>query len=514
MQSLKRSITAIVDWISIRGRINRKDFWLCYVLPALVLALIQLIVRLPFLTLLALILVASGLVKRSNDIGAALTGWKKAGLLSVWGVLSLLAVAAAIIAFLGGISGLGDRDLLNAAQFLILVPVLPVLLIPLIIGLRPGSPDQNEHGPVPEALSLTKGDFGAVTLVALLISAIGLGIGTLQPREPELIQAIKDQDLRGVEALLRDGADPNLVTQLGTTALMLALEQSERVAMVEPLLEYGADPDVASVLESDARYTRDSFGPEALAQLDRHTPLVYAITNYFGADARVIERLIEYGANVDPAPANDDEPSPLLVAVEMSRRAVVEMLMKHGADVSAPSNQPAFMEALARQDFELVYLLSAGGIDPDQLDYAISATGELVRRDSGSIKLRAIEQLLKETANRQLGEEKYPYRHFFVGEPEQVEALTTFTQQVFQTPIEVTSTHHIPVRKGPGSGYETVNQLYAGQELLATAITDVGSYMVWFRVRDRKGIEGYVSGESLCSRGDWFRGFQYQCGLP
>jgi hypothetical protein len=55
--------------------------------------------------------------------------------------------------------------------------------------------------------------------------------------------------------------------------------------------------------------------------------------------------------------------------------------------------------------------------------------------------------------------------------------------------------------------------LGAGQELEAVAITDVGRSTVWFKVRERRGNEGYVEGEYLCSLSNWHRGMNYECEL-
>jgi len=514
MQALPKPLEAIVRWISVKGRINRADFWLCYVLPALAILVIAELLNVPVLRLIGALIVVSAIAKRRNDISVRLSGGKRAGLVSLWVVLSVVALGAAFIAFLGGISGLGDTSMLEVAGILAIIPFLPILLVPLIIGLVPGSRDENKHGPIPCDLSLGKKELSAVAALLLVISMIGFGTRALRPTESKLIQAISDDNGQQLRALLRDGADPNQTTRAGTTALMLAMERPERREFLTvPLLDYGADPNVASVDESTAVYDTGRSDSEVVDILVKHTPLVRAIGKYTGNDAWVVERMIEAGANVNPAPAHHEEPSPLVTAVKYSDSKVVEMLIAHGADISAASNQPALMEAFEQRNFEKVWLLLAGVNDLDQLDTAIDLVDERLKTDSSSrTRLRTLEQLLKEAVNRELGKEKYPYRQFFSGEPQQIDSLTTYRQQLFRAPVAVRSRDHIPVRKGPGLEYEKVGKLYAGQELFVTAITNVGKHIVWFKVRDSESNEGYVFGASLCSLGGWYRGLQYDCG--
>ena len=512
MQALEKALKAIVQWISFKGRINRTDFWLCYVLPALAVLVIAESLNVPVLRLITALIVVSAIAKRRNDIGVRVSGGKRAGLVSLWVVLSVVALAAAFIAFLGGISGLGDKGMLEMAGILAIIPFLPILLVPLIIGLMPGSRDENEHGPIPCDLSLGKKELSAVATLLLVISVISIGSGALRPSESKLIQAISDDNGQQVRDLLRNGADPNQTTRAGTTALMLAMERPERRQFLTvPLLEYGADPNVASVDESPAQYDMGRSDSEVVDILAKHTPLVRAISKYTGDYAWVVERMIEAGANVNPAPAHYGELSPLVTAVKYSDSKVVEMLIAHGADISAASNQPALMAALEHWNVEKVWLLLADVSDLDQLDSAIDLVNERLKADSNSRSLRTLEQLLKEAVNRELGEEKYPYRQFFSGESQQIDSLATYRQQPFRTPVRVRSQDHVPVRKGPGLEYEKVGKLYAGQELFVTAITNVGKHIVWFKVKDNESHEGYVFGASLCSLGEWYRGLQYSC---
>jgi ankyrin repeat protein/uncharacterized membrane protein YhaH (DUF805 family) len=515
MQALAKAFDAIVQWISIKGRINRTDFWLCYALPAAVLVVTASLLSVPVLHFIAALIIGSGLVKRRNDSNIKISGGKKAGLGLIWIVVAVVAAGAALVAFLGGISGLGNKGMLETAALLALIPILPVLLAPLIIALLPGSRDANEHGPVPRGFSLGKGQLPAVTGLVLLLSVVGLGISGLQPRESQLIQAIKDDRTQQLRRLLRDGTDPNQTTLAGTTALMLALEErGTHTLLAIPLLEHGADPNAISIHEWEAQGSDDRSGSGTGRQLTLYTPLVYAISTYTGDYAWVVREMIEAGANVNPVPAHEGELSPLLTAATESDSELIEFLLAHGADLKDPSNRPALAAAIERRDVRMTWLLLSGENDLDQLDSAIALVNTAMEHDSKSIKLRTLDQFLKEDFNRESGEERYPYRQFFSGEPRQMESLTSYTQQSFSTPLPLLSMHHVPVYKGPDFAYEKVGKLYAGQELFATAITNVGNHIVWFKVKGRESEEGYVFGSALCTYGGWYRGLWDGCQLP
>lgn len=515
MQTARDVLAGLTRWLSIRGRINRTDFWLCYFLPAAAFVAAAWLLSIPALQLVAALVVGSGVKKRWQDINAKVSSRKIAVVGALWIVVSVVAVAAAFIFFLGGISGLGSQRMLESAGILIAIPFAPVLLALLMVVIVPGSRDESVHGPVPRDLSLGRKQLPAFIVLLLLISVVSIGSNALHPSESGLIQAINAREGGRLELLLREGADPNQRTLAGTTALMLALEEeSFSGSLSGPLLKYGADPRVISIQEREARDSTTRSDSEAQPPLTRHTPLVYAISRSrydFRSAPPVVERMIEAGANVDPDPAHAGELSPLVAAARDSDSEMMEMLIAYGVDLSAPSNQPALMEALAHRDVKKVWLLLGGDRDLDQLDSAIALVDREIDSDSSSIDLRTLGQLLREDFNRELGKEQYPYRQFFSGAPQQIQSLTTYTQRRFRTPIRVRSMTRASVYDGPDFEYERVGSLYGGQELVATAITDAGNHIVWFRVRYGEPTEGYVFGASLCSLGDWYRGLRDGC---
>jgi ankyrin repeat protein len=129
-----------------------------------------------------------------------------------------------------------------------------------------------------------------------------------------LLQAVEAGDLSRVGALLAEGADREARNADGATALMVAA-QAGRLDLVRALIDAGAD-----VNATDDR----GWGPLAKAihnpELDRGFPDVVDVLIRAGAG---IETPIGYGIR------------PLMLAAGYGETAVVEALLKAGADVLA-----------------------------------------------------------------------------------------------------------------------------------------------------------------------------------
>jgi hypothetical protein len=100
----------------------------------------------------------------------------------------------------------------------------------------------------------------------------------------KLLDAISNESVEDVLRLLAEGADPNAIDTLGSSALMKACDSwhspENRLSMVQALIQAGADP---SILDSD------SSGP------------LFACV--FAKDANLIEFLVKHGA--DPNKEHD-----------------------------------------------------------------------------------------------------------------------------------------------------------------------------------------------------------------
>ncbi|MEM1125424.1 MAG: ankyrin repeat domain-containing protein [Bacteroidota bacterium] len=177
---------------------------------------------------------------------------------------------------------------------------------------------------------------------------IGIGIGVYSAinmraemdRAWTLFTATEAEAVAIVDRLLDDGADPNALSR--TAPLHMAvLSRNEEIAYA--LLDHGADPN----LRDDAGYT-----PTYLALRSEQPALTM--------------RLLEAGTSVDFA--TDEGKTLLMEALLREDDAAARWLVEHGADVNAQREHRSFTTALmiAADDGNLpmVELLLAQGADP------------------------------------------------------------------------------------------------------------------------------------------------------
>ena len=166
----------------------------------------------------------------------------------------------------------------------------------------------------------------------------------------------RDDPLMGVE-LIGAGADvnasradgwtalvaaPDAVDDAGRSALLLAAEDGS-LESVEALLRNGADPN-----------RRAANGETCLGRA------------VIGAHANVAARLLAAGADVDAPAANGQ--TPLIIAVRTGNVATVELLLEAGADVNGKelgSGNTALMYAANSGFADLVETLLTRGADVD-----------------------------------------------------------------------------------------------------------------------------------------------------
>ncbi len=145
MLTLTDSIDGLRKWISFAGRINRQTYWVYYVLPALIFLALATVI--PFAGLAALALICIGTVKRFHDFNIGMVGLS--GAVGIWVAVIVIAIPVAIVPFLGGISGLGNRGMIETAAMIVAIPMFAIFLLPLIGGIKAGAPGENKHGPPP-----------------------------------------------------------------------------------------------------------------------------------------------------------------------------------------------------------------------------------------------------------------------------------------------------------------------------------------------------------------------------
>ena len=168
-----------------------------------------------------------------------------------------------------------------------------------------------------------------------------LMVGTAAANEDvRLVDAVKNQDLQQVRALLNGHPDVNVRSEDGSTALLWAAHWND-LRTAELLVRAGADANAANDF--------------------RMTPLSQACTN---RNAELVDLLLKAGAN--PATPIGTGETPLMTCARTGSADAVRMLLVHGADVNVKEptqNQTALMWAAAQQHAKVVQLLIQANAD-------------------------------------------------------------------------------------------------------------------------------------------------------
>src|SRR5262245_20588861 len=161
----------------------------------------------------------------------------------------------------------------------------------------------------------------AFSLTLLMVVAAGAANEDLR-----LVDAVKNQDVQKVRALLGQHAEVNVRSEDGSTALLWAAHWSD-LQTAELLVRAGADANVANDF--------------------RMTPLSQACTN---GNSALVDLLLKAGANPKTPIATGE--TPVMTCARTGNDEAVRLLIVHGADVNAKEpaqNQTAAMWAAAER---------------------------------------------------------------------------------------------------------------------------------------------------------------------
>ncbi|XP_060062594.1 ankyrin-1-like [Ylistrum balloti] len=129
------------------------------------------------------------------------------------------------------------------------------------------------------------------------------------------VNLVSLDNLECLELLLKYGGDPNAFSRVGLTPLMKACTEG-RYEATDLLIRYGADIHIASP-----------------ARFDHKTPIYYAVQ---GGNIAVIQYLLEHGASLSKI--EDFKYAPLHMAVISDRKEVCELLLEWRAEVDVRSD--------------------------------------------------------------------------------------------------------------------------------------------------------------------------------
>ena len=169
-----------------------------------------------------------------------------------------------------------------------------------------------------------------------------------------IFAALAGQDFVALERHLAVGLSPNVVNTRGDIPLLTALLTGNEPKFIEALLEHGANANI---------YTPHSRIDPLTIGICRKLPL------------RLIQRMVNNGADPNFVAYNGAGDSPLVLAVSAGNKKLADFLLAAGAHANegaagAPVYKIPFLFAFRREAWALCDLLLTYGADPTIKDSA------------------------------------------------------------------------------------------------------------------------------------------------
>ena len=274
---------------------------------------------------------------------------------------------------------------------------------PAVQGLLAAGADPNFAGPDSSSALEYAMRTGYVDLVTMLLQARANPNQRTSGDGLPLIDAVTMGSPTLVGLLLRAGADPNLVSAAGTTAMDHARQSGNAgmVALLEKPVAPGdrlktEDPKVASAAADSAAAAADSAAPAgargaggAARTGTRQPGTTERLKNAIDArDYKSMEDLIAQGADVN---ATDLGLQPAFYAVMGGDLVAVDLLLKHGATLSAssPDGNTPLIYAIGQGNERLLQALISRKADLNFVSTQ-GATALMAACEAGNLKFAQI----------------------------------------------------------------------------------------------------------------------------
>jgi len=156
---------------------------------------------------------------------------------------------------------------------------------------------------------------------------------TIRKIDKELIEAVRNNNIEGVNRLIKNGANINAKDSEGNTPLINALRKP---GMVSHLLKLGADPSIKGkrgMIPAKLAFLnidRDDKLKETYKIIKNHTTK-QLFRSIFEGDITKAEKAIESGADINKE--NEDGITPLMQAVMVDNQDMVDLLLSNNAKV-------------------------------------------------------------------------------------------------------------------------------------------------------------------------------------